>query len=149
MGEEQPGSGEPLAHEIDPADVIAMGMLYCPLPCWVKAWPSLEMLVINQCYEDAYGIQAAMYAGSTDNAVWGDEIASHFHAADVAAARSGVGVERQETFRNPKTGLVETTTSIKWPIRVNGNIVGIAGIITKREVGGLALAAPGENVDAN
>lgn len=136
-------------HEIDPADIIAMGMLYCPLPCWMKGWPSLNMLVINKAYEDIYGIQAAEYVGHNDKAVWGEEVATHFHMADVEAFESGAAVFRQETFRNPKTGMVETIDAIKWPVRMNGSTVGIAGIITHRSVGGLALTAPEEDIDAN
>jgi hypothetical protein len=130
--------------EVDPADIIAMGMLHCPMPCWVKSWPSLRMLIINKAYEDIYGIEAASYVGSDDDAVWGSDTSELFHSADIEAFESGSGVERQETFRNPKTGIIETANSVKWPIRFNETTVGIAGIITRRTVGGLAPAAPGE-----
>jgi hypothetical protein len=132
-----PGSG------LDPADIIAMGMLLCPHPAWIKRWPTLEMLVINRAYEETYGIEAASYVGQNDGAIWGEDTAAHFNDADRAAFESGEDVTRQETFLNPRTGTMETTTTTKWPVRINGAVVGIAGIITERKVaGGLALAAP-------
>ena len=141
------GAVEAVAIEagLDPADIIAMGMLLCPHPAWVKAWPSLEMLVINAAYEEAYGIEVASYVGQSDQAIWGADTAAHFHEADKAAFESGGGVTRQETFANPRTGAMETTTTTKWPVRINDEVVAIAGIITVRKVaGGLAPAAPEE-----
>jgi PAS domain-containing protein len=109
----------------------------------MKRWPTLEMLVINRAYEDIYGIEAASYVGQNDGTVWGEDTAAHFNEADRAAFESNGAVTRQETFRNPKTGQMETTTTVKWPVLINGVVVGIAGIITERKmVGGLALAAP-------
>jgi hypothetical protein len=109
----------------------------------MKRWPTLEMLVINRAYEEDYGVEATRYVGNPDGAIWGQETASHFNEADRAAFKSNGAVTRQETFRNPKTGQMETTTTIKWPVLINGLVVGIAGIITERkEADGLALVAP-------
>jgi PAS domain-containing protein len=109
----------------------------------MKSWPGLEMLVINRAYEEAYGIEAASYVGQNDGTIWGEDTAAHFNEADRAASESNGAVTRHETFLNPRTGTMETTTSIKWPVRINGAVVGIAGIITERKMaGGLALAAP-------
>ena len=98
-----------------------------PLPMWVKEWPSLKMLAINQGYRDRIEIGAGEYVGKTDYDVWSKEIADAFIEHDKRVADTGKPICIEETWEvdgKPRSAFV-----VKYPVYKDEKLVGIGGII--------------------
>jgi PAS domain-containing protein len=102
---------------------------YAPIPMWVKHWPTLKMIVTNEAYAERYGIERVDYTGNVDGEIWAQETADAYAHNDTDAALKG-GFYGTETITNGRTGKREELTVYKWPITIDGEVVGIAGMVT-------------------
>lgn len=123
-----------MIEELTPGEAILLGMLDCPNPCWMKSPPpESRMLVINQAYENLFGIVAEEY--TNDTVAWGEEIAKEFLIADTEAFDFGKPVFYWETLLNSKTGNWEKVLAVKWPVfDFARKCIGVAGMVTRRKI---------------
>lgn len=99
-----------------------------PYPAWLKD-SSGQLLFANKAYVDKYltprGYSLQDYLGGTDGDVWPKYIADQFRHNDEQVMRSGHHVIVLETVEMP-TG-IEKHLFIKYPRRLGGVVVGVAG----------------------
>jgi hypothetical protein len=103
-------------------------MLTCPKPCWIKGIDGV-MIYVNDCYESEYGIEPHSYTGSKDNSVWKPEEAWAFKSNDDLVLSTMTGHQFSETVYNPAQKQKQILYVLKWPIRVGGRVLGVAGMV--------------------
>ncbi len=98
-----------------------------PWPSWLKWVSKGAMLMgrVNAAYTRATGITVRAYAGETDQAVWGDEVA--FNEYDREVIQKRVKIPIAEHAKNPMTGELQVWVGWKWPYIVRGQVVGVWG----------------------
>lgn len=110
-------------------DALAAFVQSVPLPAWVKDKNGM-MLYINEHYTRAYGVSPQDYIGRTDAEVWGRETAERFRANDLAVMESGLPYYAVEPVHNVVTGRQQFLDVLKFPLLLDGSLLGIAGIVT-------------------
>lgn len=93
-------------------------------PGWIKGTNG-RMLYVNPAYTKEFGIQVDKYMGSKDDSYWESQIAIAFRDNDGLVAASG----EQQTFIEDVilNGVTFKYEILKWPVYINGHLVGIAG----------------------
>lgn len=109
--------------------------LSSPLPMWIKD-VNFVMRSFNQAYIDTFlkpnGIKESDYLHHFDDAVWPADIANEYRANDMLVMNTG-RVHDMEEHVIDHQGRRKTIRVIKFPRKVGGMIVGVAGIaIPKR-----------------
>lgn len=102
-----------------------------PFPAWFKDL-SGKVISANLSYETLYltprGYSLFDYVGNDDYAVWPKDIADRFRANDQKVFREDQMIVFEEELEI-SSGVRERYWFIKYPRYINGNIVGIAGML--------------------
>lgn len=108
------------------SDAIVQTFLDCPMPSWFKD-TDLRMVVINSAYTKWFGITIGEYEGNKDNKVHKLDV-SDYRKNDLAvlAANRALRFKEQARLRNGKSCEL---TVIKYPVRLGGTIIGVAGLV--------------------
>lgn len=94
------------------------------IPSWIKGKDG-RMLYLNPAYTKVFGVTLDEYIGVKDYINWTEGVARSFRDNDAIVAESGC----QQTFTEEVTvdGVSLKYKIIKWPVYVNGQLIGIAG----------------------
>lgn len=95
-----------------------------PTPCWIKGTNG-RMLYINPAYEKEFGIQVDEYMGEKDSEKWEHPIAVHFRDNDSVVIKEKRAMKFIEDV--PINGVIIQYRILKWPVYLNGHLVGVAG----------------------
>lgn len=102
-----------------------------PMPVWIKKKPfegAPVMVLINEAYEQRYGISKEAYKGRTDREVWPLDIAEGFQKADEEVLRRKTAVKTlEEVIIN---GQRKTETFWKFYLELPKGEQGIGGLIS-------------------
>lgn len=100
---------------------------HLPSAAWLKG-PRGIMLAINRQYEKKYGAVAREYAGETDGAQWGPDIAAEFDGNDRTVFEVGEPIIVRETAPLPGNA-DRVALFLKFPVRDRrGTVVGVGGV---------------------
>lgn len=98
-----------------------------PLPAWIKDLNS-RMIYINPAYEREYGISVEIYNSKLDAEVWdNEEVVGEYVSHDGLVIRSQAYRSLTEYYVDPQ-GVKHPIEVLKWPLIVNGMVVGVAGV---------------------
>jgi hypothetical protein len=104
-----------------------------PLPMWMKDTKG-TMIFLNDYYEDA--LLAPMshsmrdYLGKNDYAIWPKDIAEKSISNDKAVMRTKKSLRTVETLSDGSGGVYYADV-LRYPRKLNNNIIGVSGIILK------------------
>lgn len=103
-----------------------------PNPKWIKS-VDLMMLQLNKAFEDVYlkpqGLKRADYIGNYDYDIWPDDIAAQFRNGDKLVLRADTPMTFYEYIQIDSLKEPEKIKVVKYPIRVNGTVVGVGGYV--------------------
>ena len=100
-----------------------------PFPAWVKN-TNLTMVAVNPAYTQEYGITLEEYAGLKDEDAWKLQ---DFNALDRAVMKEERSKIKIETLFNRKVGRRQTVVVCKWPLYIDGALIGPAGFCLELE----------------
>lgn len=95
-----------------------------PTPCWIKG-TDCRVLYINPAYEKEFGAIKDEYVGEKDDQHWDPKTTSVFKENDSLVASSGESkLFIEDILINNK---ITPYKILKWPVYLNGRLIGIAG----------------------
>ena len=97
-----------------------------PNPFWIKGTNG-RMLYINPAYTVEIGIQADAYMGEKDTGRWDSPTAVMFRDNDGAVIKEKRAMKFIEDV--PINGVIIQYKVLKWPVYLNGHLIGVAGEI--------------------
>lgn len=95
-----------------------------PNPFWLKGCCG-RMLYLNPAYTKAFKVSAEAYLGSKDHAQWDKNTAESFKCNDGEVILKGKAMKFIEEVL--LEGEVHRYHILKWPVYMNGQIIGVAG----------------------
>lgn len=108
-------------------DAVVQTFLGCPMPAWFKD-TSLRMTMINSAYTAWFGLELVDYEGKLDERVHSKLDVSEYRKNDLAvlAACRPLRFKEQALL---KSGKKCELTVIKYPVRLGGTVIGVAGLV--------------------
>lgn len=99
---------------------------------WIKD-AALKMVFINKAYELEFGIDVNTYNNQLDSHVWPAHIAAEYECNDrkVVAEMKPINVVEHHV---DSSGTERPIIIVKWPLELDGNFLGVAGIALGRAI---------------
>lgn len=127
-----------LDQEIEASKCSFEMFLSMKLPAWIKIYnrelDQFRMLVVNEIYEQEFGLMNTVYGGQLDKDVWEETVSAGFEDNDRKALTSrGKPIKFKENLINPKDHKQQVCYGFKWGPHISklrGNVVPVFGIIT-------------------
>lgn len=107
-------------------------IMCCPYPMWFKD-TEFKMVFLNKAYELEFGVTVQEYNNKFDENIWPEDVAVEYRQNDLQVLTTQKPISVIEHHFDAQ-GVYRPITVVKWPLIVNNDLLGVAGMALGRAI---------------